>query len=158
MHEFAGLTAQDFRDAWPQAYKQAICQVGILMEYCEQQLGRATVQMVWSQQATEKAGAQLKASQGSLANALERASRDANHRLAGLVESLEERTLELARREQALAAARIDHERRRLANVVALRKNYLSLVNAPVITRLKWALGSRGRRLQCIATGTEASP
>ena len=100
----------------------------------------------------------VSAAQVSLAQMLERASEDAEDRLAALVASLEQATLDVLQREQALGAARMEQERGRLALIVALRRNYLGLVDAPVLTRLKWALGSRGRRLQSITNSVEASP
>ena len=156
MQEFAGLTPQDFRNAWPEAYRNAISQVAILMECCEHQLGRATAQVMWSCEATENATRQLETSRSVLAEALERATHDGNRRLQVLAQAIEKKTIDLVRREQALAAAQIDQDRRMNAQYAALRKHYFYIVDAPISTRLRWALGSRRHRLQFIRKSMEA--
>jgi len=156
MQEFAGLTPQDFRNAWPEAYRNAVSQVALLMEYCEHQLGRASAQVMWSRQVAENTLRQLETSQSVLADALERATRDGNHSLQVLAQVIEEKTLDLVRREQALAAARIAHERQLNVLAVALRKRYLCIVDAPISTRLQWALGNRRHRLQFLQKSTES--
>lgn len=155
MQEFAGLTAQDFRDAWPQAYKQAISQVALLMQVCEDQSARATAQAMWSHRVATHATEQLRASQSALAEALERATLDGTQHLRVLAQVVEDKTLDLIRREQALAAARVEQDRRRNASLVALRQHHLDLVDAPVLTRLLWALGCRADRLAFIQKSTE---
>ena len=156
MQVFAGLTPEDFRNAWPEAYRNAIAQVAFLMECCEHQLGRATAQVMWSREATENATRQLETSRSVLAQALERATHDGNRRLQVLAQAIEEKAIDLVRREQALAAARIEQDRRLTAYLAALRRHYLELVDAPIFSRLLWALGSRRHRLQFIRKSMEA--
>lgn len=158
MQEFAGLTAQDFRDAWPQAYRQAISQVALLMQVCEEQFTRATAQAMWSERVATAATEELRATQSTLTHALERATHDGHQHLRGLAQVVEDKTKDLIRREQALADARVEHDRRMRANMVALRTNYLQFVDAPITTRMRWAFGSRAYRLQFLVKKDAEAP
>jgi hypothetical protein len=66
--------------------------------------------------------------------------------------------MDLIRREQALADAGVEQDRRMHANMVALRKNYLQFVDAPLTTRLRWAFGSRAFRLKFLVRNDAEHP